>query len=75
MKLWDVGSGERRDTLSQPAKEQFAVAWSVDGKRLAAAGAAALARGAEFDWDAITTRILSLYGEVAATRRGEVAPP
>src|SRR6185436_6252049 len=39
IKLWDVATGERRDTLSQPLKEQYAVAWSADGSRLASAGA------------------------------------
>jgi hypothetical protein len=39
VKLWDVTTGERRDTFSQPLKEQVGVAWSPDGKRLAAAGA------------------------------------
>src|SRR5438552_8792036 len=38
VKLWDVVSGERRDTLSQPLKEQYTVAFSPDGKRLFAGG-------------------------------------
>src|SRR5207245_9834367 len=38
IKLWDVATGERRDTLSQPLKEQYAVAFSPDGKRLVAGG-------------------------------------
>src|SRR5262249_26335865 len=37
--LWDVESGERRDTLSQALKEIFAVVFSRDGKRLFTAGA------------------------------------
>src|SRR5205085_8989202 len=38
VKLWDVASGERRDTLSQSLKELYTLAFSPDGKRLAAAG-------------------------------------
>jgi WD40 repeat protein len=39
VKLWDVESGQRRDTLSQSLKEVYAVAFSSDGKRLFAGGA------------------------------------
>jgi hypothetical protein len=39
VKLWDVETGERRDTLSQALKEIYAVAFSRDGKRLFSAGA------------------------------------
>ena len=38
VKLWDVASGERRDTLSQSLKEIYTVAFSPDGKRLVAGG-------------------------------------
>jgi WD40 repeat protein len=38
VKLWDVATGQRRDTFSQPTKEQVAIAWSSDGKRVASAG-------------------------------------
>jgi len=38
VKLWDVASGERRDTLSQSLKELHNVAFSPDGKRLVAGG-------------------------------------
>ncbi|HMC28037.1 MAG TPA: hypothetical protein VKM56_09630, partial [Verrucomicrobiae bacterium] len=38
VKLWDVASGERRDTLSQSLKEVYTVAFSPEGKRLAAGG-------------------------------------
>src|SRR5204862_4291316 len=39
VKLWDVVSGERRETLSQSFKELYAAAFSPDGKRLVAGGA------------------------------------
>ena len=39
VKLWDVATGERRETLSQPIKEVYCVAFSTDGKRLFAGGA------------------------------------
>src|SRR5207248_2694820 len=38
IKPWDVAAGELRDTHSQPLKEQYAVAFSPDGKRLVAGG-------------------------------------
>ena len=38
VKLWDVASGERRDTLSQSLRELYAVAFSPDGRRLVAGG-------------------------------------
>src|SRR5207249_10837835 len=38
VKLWNVATGDRRDTLSQPLKEQYAVAFSPDGQRLFASG-------------------------------------
>src|SRR5262249_45632960 len=38
IKLWEVATGKRVETLSQPLKEQYAVAWSPDGRHLAAAG-------------------------------------
>ncbi len=38
MKLWNVASGERLDTFGQPLKEVYAVAFSPDGKRVAAGG-------------------------------------
>jgi len=39
VKLWDVASGQRLDTFSQPSKEQNSVAFSPDGKVVAAGGA------------------------------------
>jgi WD40 repeat protein len=39
VKLWDVASGQRRDTLSQSLKDVYAVLFSRDGKHLFAAGA------------------------------------
>ena len=38
VKLCNVATGERLDTLNQPEKEQYAVAFSLDGKRVVAAG-------------------------------------
>ncbi len=38
MKLWEVNTGRRLDTFSQPLKEQAAVAFSPDGKLVAAGG-------------------------------------
>ncbi len=38
VKLWDVASGTRLDTLSQSLKELYAVAFSPDGKSVAAGG-------------------------------------
>lgn len=38
VKLWDVASGERLDTFSQPSKEQYTVAFSPDGNLVAAGG-------------------------------------
>src|SRR5262249_4875907 len=38
VKLWDVATGERLDTLKESQKELYALAFSPDGKRLAAAG-------------------------------------
>src|SRR5262249_20920469 len=39
VKLWDVAKGTRLDTLSQPLKDQYTVAFSGDGKLVAAGGA------------------------------------
>ena len=39
VKLWDVATGKRLDTFSQPLKEQSVVVFSPDGKTVAAAGA------------------------------------
>ena len=39
VKLWNVATGKRTDTLSQPLKDQYAVVFSADGKRLFGAGA------------------------------------
>ena len=39
MKLWEVATGARLETFSQPLKELYTVAFSPDAKRLAAAGA------------------------------------
>lgn len=38
VKLWDVASGRRLDTLKESQKELYALAFSPDGQRLAAAG-------------------------------------
>lgn len=38
VKLWDVATGQRLDTFSQPAKEQNSVAFSPNGKFVAAGG-------------------------------------
>ncbi|MDQ6632526.1 MAG: hypothetical protein M3Y82_12360, partial [Verrucomicrobiota bacterium] len=38
VKLWDVATGERRDTLSQSLKDVLTVAFSPDGKKLYAGG-------------------------------------
>jgi hypothetical protein len=38
VKLWDVATGERLDTFSQPTKEQYAVAFSPDGQHVIAGG-------------------------------------
>ncbi len=38
VKLWNVASGERLDTLGQSLLELYAVAFSPDGKRVAAGG-------------------------------------
>ncbi|MBW8884417.1 MAG: hypothetical protein JF612_06470, partial [Planctomycetia bacterium] len=38
VKLWEVGSGQRLDTLKESQKELYAMAFSPDGTRLAAAG-------------------------------------
>ncbi len=39
VKLWDVATGRRLDTFSQPSKEQYSAAFSPDGKVIAAGGA------------------------------------
>ncbi len=38
VKLWDVATGERLDTFSQPTKDQYAVAFSPDGQHVIAGG-------------------------------------
>ncbi len=38
VKLWDVASGNRLDTFSQPSKEQNTVAFSPDGRLVVAGG-------------------------------------
>jgi WD domain, G-beta repeat len=38
VKLWDVATGARLDTLKESQKELYALAFSPDGKKLAAAG-------------------------------------
>ena len=38
VKLWDVASGERLDTFSQPTKDQYAVVFSPDGQHVIAGG-------------------------------------
>ena len=38
VKLWDVASGERLDTFSQPTKDQYAVAFLPDGHHVIAGG-------------------------------------
>ena len=38
VKLWDVATGERLDTFSQPLGEMYTVAFSPDGQRVAAGG-------------------------------------
>src|SRR5204863_992279 len=38
VKLWDVSTGERLDTLGQSLKELYTVAFSPDGRRVAAGG-------------------------------------
>jgi hypothetical protein len=38
VKLWDVATGQRLDTFSQPSKEQNSVAFSPDGRLVAAGG-------------------------------------
>ena len=38
MKIWEVGTGNRLDTFGQPLKEQQAVAFSPDGRHVAAGG-------------------------------------
>ncbi len=38
VKLWEVSSGKRLDTRSEPTKEQQTVAFSGDGGKLYAAG-------------------------------------
>ena len=36
--VWDVASGERLDTFSQPTKDQYAVVFSPDGQHVIAGG-------------------------------------
>ena len=38
VKLWDVATGRRLDTLGQPNKEQYAVAFSPNGQLVVAGG-------------------------------------
>jgi WD40 repeat protein len=38
VKLWDVATGQRLDTFSQPSKEQNSVVFSPDGRLVAAGG-------------------------------------
>ena len=38
VKLWDVATGERLDTFSQPTKDQYAVVFSPDGQHVIAGG-------------------------------------
>src|SRR5437660_1313612 len=44
IKLWEVATGGRVNTLSEPLAEQYTVAFSRDGRHLAAAGADKIVR-------------------------------
>lgn len=67
--IGDSGAGELVDYGDIAGFASAIVAFLTDDEATRAAGAAALARGAEFDWDTITTRIVGLYEEIADEAR------
>ncbi len=63
--IGDSGAGELVDYGDIAGFASAIVSFLTDDEAARTASAAALKRGAEFDWDTITTRIVGLYEEIA----------
>jgi WD40 repeat protein len=71
VRIWDVATGELLLTLEQPA-ESKGVAWSPDGKRIAAGTDQAGTKGYVRVWDSVTGDVqLDVF--VGNTRTGNIA--